>query len=212
MVTKRVLKVIEMIHKCAKGKWNIKCSLSSPHDKKQKFLGRTNGLLFGQFVGQIADGPSQHSHSWFRVPSGPMFIFLFFRRLLLVFKWGLYFNEKRCVSTTGHSPLLEVTRSGNHSHKHTHTGNAPTVTVHYIVNIWFYTDRIENTAPTVLLLLHGYSLLQESVYRAVAYQQPSLLSPLFQDSGFGRHTGTQTPRQQGVLISLSLFFKIRKVD
>jgi hypothetical protein len=43
----------------------------------------------GQPRTAIAAGPRQYSQSWFRVRSGPMTIFLFFPRLLHVFKWGL---------------------------------------------------------------------------------------------------------------------------
>jgi hypothetical protein len=72
----------------------------------------------------------QHSQSWFRVPSGPMPITLFFPRLLGVSKWGLLFKEKWYLTTTGHSPTNGGDLRGQsltnwtfspHTHTHTHT-------------------------------------------------------------------------------------------
>jgi hypothetical protein len=56
-------------------------------------------------------GPRQHSKYWFRVPSGPMTIFLFFPRRLRVLKWSLLFDERGGLTTTGHAPLLGVNRT-----------------------------------------------------------------------------------------------------
>jgi hypothetical protein len=54
------------------------------------------------------------------------------------------------------------------------------------------------------MLLRVYSLLREGVYRFVAYQRPFFLAPLFRlVSGRGK----QTPRKQGDLTSLRLFFR-----
>jgi hypothetical protein len=66
----------------------------------------------GRWVGQIAAGPRQHSKSRFRVPSGPMTIFLF-PRLLCVLKSGLLFNEKWGLRITGHSPSTGGDSSGH---------------------------------------------------------------------------------------------------
>jgi hypothetical protein len=38
----------------------------------------------------------------FSAPSGPVTILLFFPRLLHVLEWGLFFNERRGLATTGH--------------------------------------------------------------------------------------------------------------
>jgi hypothetical protein len=61
--------------------------------------------LYCRSVGEFAAGNRRHSKSWFRFPSGPMTIFLlFFPRLLLVLKWGFLFNDRKSLTTTGHSP------------------------------------------------------------------------------------------------------------
>jgi hypothetical protein len=64
-------------------------------------------------VEEIAPAPRQYSKSWFRDRSRPMTIFLFFPRLLRILKWGLLFDEKRGLTTTGHFPSNGRTRAGN---------------------------------------------------------------------------------------------------
>jgi hypothetical protein len=82
----------------------------------------------------------QHSQYWFRVPSGPINLFLFFPELLLVLKWDLLFDEMKCLNTTCHCastggdssgssviPSLNFpfprarARARTHTHTHTHT-------------------------------------------------------------------------------------------
>jgi hypothetical protein len=70
-------------------------------------------LHAGRSVGQIAAGPRLHSQFRFRVPSGHMTISLFFPRLLCVLKWGLLFDERRGLTTTGHSPSTGDDSSGH---------------------------------------------------------------------------------------------------
>jgi hypothetical protein len=57
-----------------------------------------------------------------------MTILLFFRRLLRVLKWGLLFEGRRGLTTTGHSPS-----SGGDStvHTHTHTTHSTHTHTHY---------------------------------------------------------------------------------
>jgi hypothetical protein len=66
----------------------------------------------GYSTRQIAAGPRQHSNSWFQVQSRPMAILYFFSRLLRVLKWGLLFDKRRGVITTGHSPSTRGDSSG----------------------------------------------------------------------------------------------------
>jgi hypothetical protein len=66
----------------------------------------------GRSISEFAAGPLQHSKSWFRVPSGPMAIFLLFPRLLRILKWCLLFSERRDLTTTGHYPSTGGGSSG----------------------------------------------------------------------------------------------------
>jgi hypothetical protein len=74
------------------------------------------------------------SASWLLVPSGPITI-IFFSRFLRVLRWSLLFNDRRGLTTTGHSPCTGDDSSGHslinwpsppHTHTHTHT-HTPTV-------------------------------------------------------------------------------------
>jgi hypothetical protein len=55
-------------------------------------------------VQKTAVGPRQHSRTCFRAPSGPMTIFLFFPTYSRVLKLGLLFDERRGLTSAGHSP------------------------------------------------------------------------------------------------------------
>jgi hypothetical protein len=58
-------------------------------------------------VSKIAAGLQQQSESRFRVPSGPMAIFLFFPKFLHVLKRELLYNERKVLTTSGHCPSTE---------------------------------------------------------------------------------------------------------
>jgi hypothetical protein len=67
---------------------------------------------------------------------GPMTMFLFFPRLSRVLKWGLVFDERKGLTTTGHSLSIGETRTAVHSltgpllHTHTHTHTYAHTLVH----------------------------------------------------------------------------------
>jgi hypothetical protein len=63
--------------------------------------------------GYIAAGPRQHSHSWFRVPSGPVTIFLLISGHLCVLKCGLLLDERKgLTATVSHSWMNSLSLIG----------------------------------------------------------------------------------------------------
>jgi hypothetical protein len=123
----------------------------------------------------IAAGPCQQSHSWFQALLGPMTIFLFFATFFLVLKWGLLFDRRWGVTTTGHPPILGVIRtrllvSTSHHQLSTRQTYLPhwltfPIGLCYAAPVW---TTQKTRLPTVPLLLHVDSVLLTCVYCYVA--------------------------------------------
>jgi hypothetical protein len=124
----------------------------------------THGQIFLP-VAYIATAPRQHSHFWFRIPSGYMTRIFVLSWTCTCLEVGPPFNERRGRTTTGHSPsagsdsnLHSLTNWPSPTHTHTHTHTPAYVPTHSHTHSCTHSLSLSLTHSLSLSLTHAHTL------------------------------------------------------